>query len=353
MTDERLFERLATHAGPAEFDAAFEDRLYSVLQREMRRPGRSSRPALLLVAALLAALAISAVVGSGLIEPPWADRSVIPTPSATPSSSPAFSLPPASASPLATSRPPVVDDVAVVQVNDLAIRAGAGTDFPQLGYEYKGDAGLVTEEARLDAGERVFVIAGPVAGGGYQWFQVQPLGLHICCLGGERRAPLGWVAGVSTANSPWLLALPLACPSEVPVPVSALLEMEREEWLACFADGIFTIRGWGAEPPIGGCGYDPSDFWMNCRLPGYRITTDESGGPTGIEVIWDPNALPSGAFQAGVLLDVTGRLDHPLSVTCGLVDHETIPPSSPAPPASVLGCRTEFVVTAVAAAAGP
>lgn len=84
MNDERLFELLATHAGPAPVDDAFEDRLYSILQREMRQ-GRSSRPALLLVAALVAVLTITAAiaVGSGVIQPPWVNPTLIPTPRPT------------------------------------------------------------------------------------------------------------------------------------------------------------------------------------------------------------------------------------------------------------------------------
>lgn len=72
MTDERLFERLAAHAGPADVDPAFEDRLYTVLQQEMRQSRRTLRPALLLVAALLLALAMgaAALVLSGIVEPP-------------------------------------------------------------------------------------------------------------------------------------------------------------------------------------------------------------------------------------------------------------------------------------------
>ena len=85
MTDERLFERLAAHAGPADVDPGFEDRLYALLQQEMGRSGRSSRPVLLLAAALAAILVISAAVavGSGLIELPWLDESPTPAPSAS------------------------------------------------------------------------------------------------------------------------------------------------------------------------------------------------------------------------------------------------------------------------------
>ncbi len=79
MNDERIFERLAAHAGPTDVDPGFDDQLYALLQQEMRRSGRSSRPALLLVAALLLALAVSgaALVLSGIV-----DRPVLPDSSA-------------------------------------------------------------------------------------------------------------------------------------------------------------------------------------------------------------------------------------------------------------------------------
>jgi Tol biopolymer transport system component len=83
MNDELLFERLASHEEPAALDRAFEDRLYSILEREMRR-GRSLRPALLLAATLVLVLTITAAIaiGSGLIKPPWMHPSLIPTPMA-------------------------------------------------------------------------------------------------------------------------------------------------------------------------------------------------------------------------------------------------------------------------------
>lgn len=81
MTDERLFELLAAHAGPADVDPAFEDRLYALLLQQRRSSARTARSALLLVAALLALLAISAAValGSGVLRLPV--ESVRPTPS--------------------------------------------------------------------------------------------------------------------------------------------------------------------------------------------------------------------------------------------------------------------------------
>ena len=84
MNDELPFERLATHAGPAEVDDAFADRLYAVVQRDMGRRQTSMGRILLLVAALLAASTIAGavVVGSGLVDPPWVNRLLITTASA-------------------------------------------------------------------------------------------------------------------------------------------------------------------------------------------------------------------------------------------------------------------------------
>lgn len=80
MNDERLLEQLAAHAGPADVDPAFEDHLYTVLQREMRRSGRSYRPVLLLAAALLLGLAVAgaALVGSGILKLPELTEEKLP-----------------------------------------------------------------------------------------------------------------------------------------------------------------------------------------------------------------------------------------------------------------------------------
>lgn len=91
MTEEHIFDLLAAHGGPAEVDAGFEHRLFALLQSELDRPRRSTRPMLLLVAALVALLAISAavVVGTHLVELPPPDRAptLQPSPTAPASSS--------------------------------------------------------------------------------------------------------------------------------------------------------------------------------------------------------------------------------------------------------------------------
>jgi dipeptidyl aminopeptidase/acylaminoacyl peptidase len=95
MNDEQLFELIGSHAGPADVDPGFDDRLYQLLQREMGRTARSARLALLLVAALLLGLVVggAVLVGSAFLE-----RSVLPDasasaePSVLPAASPAAHL---------------------------------------------------------------------------------------------------------------------------------------------------------------------------------------------------------------------------------------------------------------------
>ena len=72
MNDDELFRRLAAHAGSAEIDPGFDDGLYGLLQGQMGRSRRSTRPVLLLVAAVLLAVVLGSavLVGSGIVELP-------------------------------------------------------------------------------------------------------------------------------------------------------------------------------------------------------------------------------------------------------------------------------------------
>ena len=88
MSDERMFELLAKHPGPADADKNFEERLFSVLQDELRRR-RSPRVALLLVAALtLLGLLGATVVGAGLVQLPIVVVPPVATSSAQPVATP-------------------------------------------------------------------------------------------------------------------------------------------------------------------------------------------------------------------------------------------------------------------------
>lgn len=80
MNDEQIGELLARHPGPANVDADFEDRLFSVLQREMGRR-HAPRMVLLLAAALtIVALLGATALGSGLVRLPSLEVLPVPQP---------------------------------------------------------------------------------------------------------------------------------------------------------------------------------------------------------------------------------------------------------------------------------
>ena len=146
MNDERPFERLATHSGPAEVDPGFADRLYALLQQETRRPGRSARPALLLVAALLAILAITAAVavGSGLIKLPWVDRLLIPNPSPMSTMVPI----PSPTSTIAAPRTVLTWTRVAVDERSLAPAQGSLEESRATGVAWLGDRFVLVDETR-------------------------------------------------------------------------------------------------------------------------------------------------------------------------------------------------------------
>ena len=84
MNDERPFEQLAIARRTGRGRRGLRGSAYAVMQREIGRSQRTMGPILLLVAALVAAVTITGavVIGSGLVDPPWVNRLLIPTASA-------------------------------------------------------------------------------------------------------------------------------------------------------------------------------------------------------------------------------------------------------------------------------
>lgn len=82
MNDERLIHDLRALDQPVEPDPGFDGALYSLLERELARPARTSRPLiLLLAAALLVALSVglTLAIGGGLNRGPFVVASPTPT----------------------------------------------------------------------------------------------------------------------------------------------------------------------------------------------------------------------------------------------------------------------------------
>lgn len=96
MSDEQVFDLLATHSGPVTPSAEFEDRLFAILQGGVAQ--RRATPGLVLpFAAALAAVALlgAAAIGAGLLTLPFIDREPTPPPSVptTPTPTPGPSAP--------------------------------------------------------------------------------------------------------------------------------------------------------------------------------------------------------------------------------------------------------------------
>ena len=218
-------------------------------------------------------------------------------------------------------------------VTDLAIRskASVGTDSKVLG--------------RLTTGDRVFILKGPVEGSGFAWYRVA----HRDWESGEK--PVGWIAAGSRDGEPWLEGRALDCPP-LPVEIGTLAAMTSVERVSCFGsrDLMFNagIAEWmddfGPTMPWGTPG------WLNPIGYGRNIggLGDVAFTP-GLEL---PGELP-GDEDSDLGYRVRGHFDDPASTSCrsGTEEwnDETNTETRHKDPAvaSVLACRTRFVVTEV------
>src|SRR5262245_48566563 len=119
--------------------------------------------------------------------PPSSVPSLAATPSAAPSTSPSIEP---SAAPIAQPTAPIGDnrDAIAEVVVDGGVRVRSLPTVDDVSIKY---------EPLLRRGDEVFVIGGPVAGDGYDWYLVQSL------VEGER-GPFGWVSFASRDGEPWI-----------------------------------------------------------------------------------------------------------------------------------------------------
>ena len=113
---------------------------------------------------------------------PEASPSDTPTPSPSPVPSPSPSDAGSGAIP--------VNGLGVVSTSDLRVRSKP---------EVSDASKLLTP--LLDFGRQVYVVDGPVAGSGYDWYQVQPINTP----GESEELPFGWVAAADKDGTPWLV----------------------------------------------------------------------------------------------------------------------------------------------------
>lgn len=293
---------------------------------------------LALVAVVLAACSSSTASGEPSASA-WTSGSAEAT-NTSPSADPAGTGgPEATASPDADLRP---DSVGKVVTTDLVMRSAPGTDEDSRIYD-----------TRLHEPTLLFVIDGPVAASGYDWYQVQPFALSAA----ESPAILsGWVAAAGKDGEPWIASYPIEC-DRMPQ-VDALIALAGIASLACYGDRPLTF-GASYDGPDAIIPSTVSPFW----LVGFGYLLRPMGcvfecGPPTPTPHFRPflfvhrlggTAFPDGfGHPVGSDVQVTGHFDDPAAQSCraGLLPGETAPPPAAD---TVLLCRTQFVVTEVTA----
>jgi hypothetical protein len=241
-----------------------------------------------------------------------------------------------------------VDSIAVVVTNDLLVRSKPGTD-----------AGSEQRSPLLNAGQDVYVLAGPVAASGYQWYEVDPTmgsGTYFA-LGDD--PPSGWVAAASREGVPWLLPKRGVCADrDLPEEFWELADLHPTVGLACFGDRPMTFEATlGTYETCGMQIWTIEPLWLGDPCFGNRYMWLGDPGAENYADLGDPVAA---AFAPGVdtsrlhpgpepsgwiRVKVTGQFDHPAARTChGVSGEEEVPLD---PDAIILACRAQFAITSI------
>jgi hypothetical protein len=187
----------------------------------------------------------------------------------------------------------------------------------------------------LSTNDQFFIVDGPVAADGYEWYLGQAL------LGGQARGPFGWVAAASRDGQAWIDDVDdRPCPTlpddarafgVLPVEVlvhcfgSSELSFELGANVYCLADGVRVVEpAWFGS----GCGELSGDACGGCDLP---IAADPVSGVK----------IPD---QEHARWSFTGHFDDPAALTC----HAPTPAAgdSIAPEDYAIHlCRMTFVLT--------
>jgi hypothetical protein len=226
------------------------------------------------------------------------------------------------------------DTAAVVVEPDLRVRS-----LPEV-----SDASAKLDPL-LRQGDALYVIGGPVAGSGYDWYEIHA----------PRTGLTGWVAASAKSGEAWIRATPIGCDGD-----DATVDLGGNEVdlgrLICYRDVVITSVRFLGRPEGDGLRC-PDTFewihepeWLDIPLMcGYefRDVADDgaddllSAGVLHPSIVDVPEALLA-EQPDGLLVEVTGRFDHPDTRSCTALGGNT-------PPLALvrLGCRASFVITAL------
>lgn len=337
------------------FDASDPDdrRLRPRMGADDYVPQRGTPAPTLAVLAVLALIAVGLGIafGTGLLTPPWiaAEPSATPSPSASAAASPSPSV---AASPTAAPTPAVP--------GGLAPDALVATTVDRL--TLRGDPGLAGEAMWvLPEGAQGFVISGPVAADGYDWYQLSGLGLPYGsgCItpepGGLLECPawLGWLAAAGTDGSAWLAPTEAPpCPTEAPSVEVISFQMYTMR-LVCHGSNPLTFRAWWPEAPSATGGTCPAAGteveWLACPETNPNSLGAAEGDVEGrLQVSIDPAsgvAMP----ERGQWIELTAHFDDAAAQGCAAVGELR----DSDPQAEVFTCRLQLVVSEVAPSEAP
>jgi hypothetical protein len=206
-------------------------------------------------------------------------------------------------------------------------------------------------EPLLQRGQDVFIVKGPVAGSGYRWYEVQPIGNGI-----DNPAPFGWVAASDKTGEPWIQGGGFDCPDK-PTTFAAIVALEPLAWVACFGRKSITFPALLADPEAT-CGVDPgwtiTPDWLASTCPHPRFIVFAPKMDDSFYSVIDPS-LDTRDFRPGperkdwIAVKVTGHFDHKAAQKCKGIslateDYGKVPIGRDE---IITGCRATFVITGI------
>jgi hypothetical protein len=225
------------------------------------------------------------------------------------------------------------DGIADVVTDDLVVRS-----LPEISPQ------SIIAPVALSKGKLLYVLDGPVAADGFEWYRVAPFDEFLSDIPSE--APkLGWVAAGRSGEvwiAPWT--------GECPKPTLEELRFRAPSLrLACFGDDELTLQG-----ILGDCSYvvpgTVSPAWLAnffCVLVPFDFEEDLFAGM----LLRQEGEIPE-SLGKGLAVRVIGHVDHSAAQEC--VEGAPLPGEEPTPPELVvLYCRTQFVATDVAEITAP
>ena len=217
------------------------------------------------------------------------------------------------------------DGVAEIVTTDLIVRSRPGIS----------DASVI-DPVRMPRGFLAYILDGPVAADGYDWYKVAPFPPTISDVV-EDHPSFGWLAAAGKDGEPWIAPWNGECPQPN---WDGVMLSPRYIALSCWGNADITLEGTLGCNTSSQPGGDPTWLWtVPCRLIGPDYGELLSGG-LGLQFAPDVEAMP----RDGTRVRVIGHLDDLAAETCTLVPSAGGLDEVPHPELVRLWCRIAFVV---------